>query len=74
MDALAFIEKQGKVRRQPFYVLSGDEDNTVPNALSVEMANNIHNAKLVILPDCGHLPQPEQPEATAKALIEWLGN
>lgn len=26
MDALAFIEKNGKVRRQPYYVLSGDED------------------------------------------------
>jgi pimeloyl-ACP methyl ester carboxylesterase len=53
-------------------VLSGDEDNTIPNALSVEMADNIHNAKLVILPNCGHLPQPEQPEATADALAEWL--
>ena len=56
----------------PTLVLSGDEDNTIPNALSVEMANNIYNAKLVILPDCGHLPQVEQPEATAKALVEWL--
>jgi len=56
----------------PTLVLSGDEDNTIPNSLSVEMANNIHNAKLVILPDCGHLPQPEQPQATAKALVEWL--
>jgi pimeloyl-ACP methyl ester carboxylesterase len=56
----------------PTLVLSGDADNTIPNALSVEMANNLHNAKLVILPNCGHLPQPEQPEATADALIEWL--
>lgn len=56
----------------PTLVLSGDEDNTIPNALSVEMADNIHNAKLVILPNCGHLPQPEQPEATADALVEWL--
>ena len=34
----------------PTLVLSGDEDNTIPNSLSVEMADNIHNAKLVILP------------------------
>ncbi len=53
-------------------MLSGDEDNTIPNALSVEMADNIHNAKLVILPHCGHLPQVEQPQATGKALTEWL--
>ena len=56
----------------PTLVLSGDEDNTIPNALSVEMANNLHNAKLVILPNCGHLPQVEQSEATADALAEWL--
>jgi pimeloyl-ACP methyl ester carboxylesterase len=56
----------------PTLVLSGDEDNIIPNSLSVEMANNIHNAKLVILPNCGHLPQPEQPQATADVLVEWL--
>jgi pimeloyl-ACP methyl ester carboxylesterase len=56
----------------PTLVLSGDEDNTIPNRLSVEMANNIHNARLVILADCGHLPQVEQPQATTDALVEWL--
>ncbi|HEY3032807.1 MAG TPA: alpha/beta hydrolase [Bradyrhizobium sp.] len=56
----------------PTLVLSGDEDNTIPNSLSVEMADGIHGAKLVILSDCGHLPQPEQPQATAEALVEWL--
>lgn len=56
----------------PTLVLSGDQDNTVPNALSKEMAEGIRGAKLVILSHCGHLPQPEQPEATANALIEWL--
>jgi pimeloyl-ACP methyl ester carboxylesterase len=56
----------------PTLVLSGDEDNTISNALSVEMADNIHNAKLVILPNCGHLPQVEQTQATADVLVEWL--
>ena len=58
----------------PTLVLTGDEDHTVPNSLSVEMADGIPGAKLVILPDCGHLPQPEQPKATADALGEWLRN
>jgi pimeloyl-ACP methyl ester carboxylesterase len=56
----------------PTLVLTGDEDNTIPNSLSVEMADGIHGAKLVILSTCGHLPQPEQPQATAEALVEWL--
>jgi pimeloyl-ACP methyl ester carboxylesterase len=53
-------------------VLTGDEDNTIPNSLSVEMADGIHGAKLTIIPHCGHLPQVEQKQATADALVEWL--
>jgi pimeloyl-ACP methyl ester carboxylesterase len=56
----------------PTLVLTGDEDNTIPNSLSKEMADGIHGAKLVVIKNCGHLPQPEQPEATAAALVEWL--
>jgi pimeloyl-ACP methyl ester carboxylesterase len=58
----------------PTLVLTGDEDNTIPNTLSKEMADGIPGAKLVILPQCGHLPQVERPQATADALVEWLRN
>jgi pimeloyl-ACP methyl ester carboxylesterase len=53
-------------------VLSGDEDNTIPNSLSKEMADGIRGANLTILPNCGHLPQLEQPQATAQALVQWM--
>ena len=56
----------------PTLVLSSDEDKTVPNSLSTEMAGGIPGAKLVIIPDCGHLTPLEQPQATAEALVEWL--
>ena len=56
----------------PTLVLTGDEDLAIPNSLSKEMADGIPGAKLVILSQCGHLAQPEQPEATANALVEWL--
>jgi pimeloyl-ACP methyl ester carboxylesterase len=58
----------------PTLVLSGDQDNTIPNSLSVEMAQGIPGAKLTILSSCGHLPQVEQSQATAEALVEWLRN
>jgi pimeloyl-ACP methyl ester carboxylesterase len=58
----------------PTLVLTGEEDNTIPNSLSNEMAEGIHGAKLTIIPHCGHLPQAEQPQATADALVEWLRN
>src|SRR3954464_9830372 len=56
----------------PTLVLTGDSDNTIPNSLSKEMADGIHGEKLVILENCGHMPQPEQPQATVAALVEWL--
>ena len=56
----------------PTLVLTGDQDNTIPNAFSKEMADGIAGAKLVVLANCGHLPQPEQPAATVQALTEWL--
>ena len=59
--------------RCPTLVLTGDADNTIPNAFSKEMADAIAGARLVILERCGHLPQAEQPEATVRALTEWLG-
>ncbi len=56
----------------PALVLSSDEDNTVPNSLSTEMAGGIPGAKLTVIPDCGHLTPLEQPQATAEALVGWL--
>jgi pimeloyl-ACP methyl ester carboxylesterase len=58
--------------RCPTLVLTGDEDNTIPNTLSVEIANGIQAAKLTIIPQCGHLSQVEQPQATSEALTEWM--
>jgi pimeloyl-ACP methyl ester carboxylesterase len=58
--------------RCPTLVLTGDQDMLIPNTLSKEMADGIPGAKLVIIPDCGHCPQPERPQAASDALVEWL--
>ena len=58
----------------PTLVLTGDGDDTIPNALSVEMAEGIRGARLAIIPECGHLSQPEQPQAVGDALKTWLAS
>jgi len=40
--------------------------------LSEEMAAAIPSAKLLKVPDCGHLSTMERPEAVTKALVEWM--
>jgi pimeloyl-ACP methyl ester carboxylesterase len=56
----------------PTLVLSGDQDQIISNELSNEMAAMIPGAKLVIVPDCGHLAPAEQPELVGAALDHWL--
>lgn len=56
----------------PTLVLVGDSDPlTTPNEAK-EMAAAIPEARLVVVPDCGHSATLEQPEAVSQALIDWI--
>jgi len=57
----------------PTLVLVGDGDEATPPELNREIAGGISGAKLVVVPDCGHLSTLEQPEAVNTALADWLG-
>jgi pimeloyl-ACP methyl ester carboxylesterase len=56
----------------PTLVLVGEQDEATPPALSEDMAAAIPGARLVKIPDCGHLSTLERPEAVTQALAEWM--
>jgi pimeloyl-ACP methyl ester carboxylesterase len=56
----------------PTLVLVGDDDQLTPPELAREMANGIRGARLVIVPESGHLSTLEQPRAVTDALVEWM--
>lgn len=56
----------------PTLVLTSDSDRSVPKQASFAMAEAIPGAKLVVVPQCGHLPSLEKPEALTTALLDWL--
>ncbi len=56
----------------PTLVLVGDGDELTPPHLSQEMVAGIAGARLVVVPDCGHLSTLERPEAVTEALVEWM--
>lgn len=58
--------------RCPTLVLVGEGDELTPPALAEEMAQLIAGARLVKVPDCGHLSTLEKPEPVTKALVEWM--
>lgn len=56
----------------PTLVLAGTEDNVVVAAHAAEMADQIPRARLMVIPECGHLSSLEQPAAVTQALVDWL--
>jgi pimeloyl-ACP methyl ester carboxylesterase len=58
--------------RCPTLVLVGEQDALTPPERAVEIANGIPNARLVTVPDCGHMSACEQPQKVTEALLEHL--
>jgi pimeloyl-ACP methyl ester carboxylesterase len=58
--------------RCPTLMLVGEQDEGTPPEFAREIAAAIPGARLVIVPDSGHLSTIEQPQAVTKALVEWL--
>jgi pimeloyl-ACP methyl ester carboxylesterase len=58
--------------RCPTLVLVGEDDELTPPERAREMAQGITGARLVTVPQCGHLSTLERPAEVTRALIEWL--
>jgi pimeloyl-ACP methyl ester carboxylesterase len=57
--------------RCPALVLCGADDSWAPAARHREMAAAIPGARLVLVPECGHMSTLERPEAVTEALLAW---
>ncbi|MGY6695771.1 MAG: alpha/beta fold hydrolase [Roseinatronobacter sp.] len=56
----------------PALVLMGEHDRPCPRDRHELMHRLMPQSQFVIVPDAGHLPPLEQPDATLKALKTWL--
>ena len=59
--------------QQPVLLLWGREDEVTPFAYGERLANMLPNARLKVVPRCGHLPMVEVPTVTSTALVRFLG-
>jgi pimeloyl-ACP methyl ester carboxylesterase len=57
--------------RCPTLVLCGEQDSWAPAQRHREMAAVIAGAKLMLVPECGHMCTLERPEAVSRALQDW---
>ena len=59
--------------RCPTLVMCGEDDQLTPIDRSREIAAMVPGARLVAVPDCGHMLTMEQPGAVNAELRRWLG-
>ena len=58
--------------RPPALFLWGDRDRLVPSGFARHVAAAVPNARSVVLPDCGHVPQFELPDVTHAEVRAFL--
>lgn len=61
-----------KELRLPALVITGDDDKIVPQERSIKTANDLPNAKLVVIPNCGHVPHEECPAEFQSAVKSFM--
>ncbi|HEY6995570.1 MAG TPA: alpha/beta hydrolase [Xanthobacteraceae bacterium] len=57
----------------PTLIVWGGADRIIAPAYAQEFASRIAGARIALIDKAGHLPQLEQPEAVAKAVLGFLG-
>lgn len=71
-SSAAGFERLEAAVRAPTLVLWGREDRLIPARTALALSESIPGSKLVVLPDAGHMPQEEQPEAFAREVAAFL--
>lgn len=71
-DDIDALTAQYKTIRVPVLVIWGAEDKVVPLEVGKKFERDIPGAKLVILPQCGHIPPEEEEQATTRLVVDFL--
>jgi pimeloyl-ACP methyl ester carboxylesterase len=58
--------------KMPALLIWCRQDKIVPLSYGVRLSAELPNARLEVIDNCGHIPQEEQPEATARILDSFL--
>lgn len=56
----------------PTLIIWGENDTWIEREIAGRFHKDISGSKLVVIPECGHLPQEEKPEDFAISVLEFL--
>ncbi len=58
----------------PVLLIWGEKDEIIPLGVGRKLAGNIPNSKLIVIPNCGHVPQEECPNQAIEAIESFLSD
>ena len=70
-DPDRWIARFGEIGK-PVLLLWGEHDRVVPPAFGRRLAADLPHSRLLIMPECGHLPAEEHPKASLETLLDFL--
>jgi pimeloyl-ACP methyl ester carboxylesterase len=56
----------------PVLIIWGEEDEVVPLSVGKQFRRDIPNSEMLILPQCGHIPQEEEAQETTRIVKAFL--
>lgn len=65
------IERDAGLIHQPTLLIWGDQDRVIPIENGYKLYNSVLHSRLVVLKDCGHVPQEEKSEIFAELVTEF---
>jgi len=69
----ARVEKRYRTIEQPALIIWGRDDIVTPVSHGERLAADLPNARLVVMPRCGHFPMIEAEPASTRVLAAFLG-
>lgn len=66
------LDRLAALKTLPVLVITGENDRIVPPEDSIRLAGELPNAELVVIPNCGHVPQEECPAEFMAAVDAFL--
>jgi pimeloyl-ACP methyl ester carboxylesterase len=68
-----FLDGRTKAIKTPTLVIWGKDDGLTPLGMGKAFTEDIPGAQLVVIDNCGHVPQMEKPVEFNSALLKFLG-
>ena len=66
------ITSQYKEIQIPVLMIWGENDRIIPLDIGKRLEQSVPGSKLVVIPDCGHIPTEEKPEKTVEIISDFL--